>query len=32
LVILLKDTYYHYCELPKSAPDAFLAASSMGAY
>lgn len=28
MVILLKDTYYHYCEIPKSTVDALLAADS----
>ncbi|OSI74945.1 KTSC domain-containing protein [Bradyrhizobium canariense] len=32
LVIQLKDTYYHYCELPKVTLDALMSASSMGRY
>jgi hypothetical protein len=32
MVILLKDTYYHYCELPKSILDALMAAPSLGTY
>ena len=32
MVILLKDTYYHYCELPKATLDSLLNASSMGQY
>jgi hypothetical protein len=32
MVILLKNTYYHYCELPKSTLDAFMVADSMGRY
>jgi len=32
MIIPLKDTYYHYCELPKSTLDAFMSASSMGQY
>ena len=32
MVILLKDTYYHYCELPKSTLDALMAAPSLGTY
>lgn len=32
MVIQLKDTYYHYCELPKVTLDALMSASSMGRY
>lgn len=32
MVILLNDTYYHYCELPRSTLDAFLASPSMGQF
>lgn len=32
MVILLKDSYYHYCELPKSTLDSFMAAPSMGKF
>jgi hypothetical protein len=32
MVILLKDTYYHYCEIPKSTVDALLSAGSLGSY
>ncbi|MCJ9700183.1 KTSC domain-containing protein [Bradyrhizobium sp. SHOUNA76] len=32
MVILLKDTYYHYCEIPKSTVDALLSADSHGRY
>lgn len=32
MVILLKNTYYHYCEIPKSTVDALLAADSHGRY
>lgn len=32
MIILLKDTYYHYCELPKPTLDALMSASSMGQY
>jgi len=32
MVILLKDTYYHYCELPKPTLDALMAAPSPGTY
>lgn len=32
MVILLKDTYYHYCEIPKSTVDALLSAESYGRY
>jgi hypothetical protein len=32
MVILLKDTYYHYCEIPKSTVDALLSAESHGRY
>lgn len=30
MVIKLQNTYYHYCELPPAALDAFMAAPSMG--
>lgn len=32
MVIQLKDTYYHYCELPKATLDSFMAAPSMGKF
>ncbi|WKA26372.1 KTSC domain-containing protein [Bradyrhizobium roseum] len=32
MIILLKDTYYHYCEIPKSTVDALLSADSHGRY
>lgn len=32
MVILLKDTYDHYCWIPKSTVDALLAADSHGRY
>lgn len=32
MVILLKDTYYHYCEIPKTTVDALLSADSKGRY
>jgi KTSC domain-containing protein len=32
MLILLKDTYYHYCEIPKSTVDALLSADSHGRY
>lgn len=32
MIVLLKSTYYHYCELPKSVLDAFLAAPSLGRF
>ncbi|MCA1470321.1 KTSC domain-containing protein [Bradyrhizobium sp. IC3195] len=32
MVILLKDTYYHYCEIPKTTVDALLSADSHGRY
>lgn len=32
MVILLKETYYHYCEIPKSTVDALLSADSKGLY
>ncbi len=32
MVILLKGTYYHYCEIGKVTVDEFLGAASMGHY
>ena len=32
MVILLKGTYYHYCEIGQGTVEAFLAADSMGRY
>ena len=32
MVILLKGTYYHYCEIGQGTVDALLAADSMGRY
>ena len=32
LIIRLKGTYYHYCELPQSAVDALMSVESMGRY
>ena len=32
MVILLKGTYYHYCEIGKTTVDEFLGAASMGHY
>lgn len=32
MVILLKGTYYHYCEIGQGTVDALLAAESMGRY
>lgn len=32
MIILLQNTYYHYCELPQTVLTAFLAADSMGRY
>ena len=32
MVILLKGTYYHYCEIGQVTVDALLAADSMGRY
>ena len=32
LVLLLKNTYYHYCEMPKAVLDDFLAAESFGRF
>ncbi len=32
VVVLLKNTYYHYCEMPKAILDAFLAAESLGRF
>ena len=32
MVILLKTTYYHYCELPQATLTAFVNAESMGRY
>jgi KTSC domain len=32
LIIRLKGTYYHYCELPQSTLDALMSADSMGRY
>ena len=32
MVILLKGTYYHYCEIDRGTVDALLSAESMGRY
>lgn len=32
MIIQLRSTYYHYCEIPKSIITAFLDAPSMGRY
>lgn len=32
MIILLKGTYYHYCEIDRGTVDALLAADSMGQY
>ena len=32
VIVQLKTTYYHYCEIPKPIVDAWLAADSMGRY
>jgi hypothetical protein len=32
MIIRLKGTYYHYCELPSSTFDALVSAESMGRY
>lgn len=32
MIILLKETYYHYCEIPKATVDALLSADSKGRY
>jgi KTSC domain len=32
MLINLKGTYYHYCELPASTFDALMTASSMGQF
>jgi len=32
MIILLKETYYHYCEIPRAAVDALLSADSKGRY
>jgi hypothetical protein len=32
MVILLKGTYYHYCEIGQATVDALLGAESMGRY
>ena len=32
VIVQLKTTYYHYCEMPKRIVDAWLAADSMGRY
>ncbi|MEY9161631.1 KTSC domain-containing protein [Bradyrhizobium japonicum] len=32
MLILLKDTYYHYCEIPKATVDALLSVDSHGRY
>ncbi len=32
MVILLKGTYYHYCEIGQSTVDELLGAESMGKY
>ena len=32
MVILLKGTYFHYCEIDRGTVDALLGASSMGRY
>src|SRR5690348_14038895 len=32
MIIRLRGTYYHYCELPQPTLDAFMSADSMGRY
>ena len=32
VVVMLRDTYYHYCEVPKSTVAAWFSASSMGSF
>ena len=32
VVVMLRDTYYHYCEAPKSIVAAWFSASSMGRF
>lgn len=32
VIVLLKNTYYHYCEVPKSVVGSWKVASSMGRY
>jgi hypothetical protein len=32
VVVMLRDTYYHYCEVPKSTVAAWFSASSMGKF
>jgi len=32
MIVLLKDTYYHYCDVDKATHDAFMNAVSMGRY
>jgi hypothetical protein len=32
MIIRLKSTYYHYCEIPEAAFNAFVSADSMGQY
>ena len=32
MVIMLKGTYYHYCEIGQSTVDALLGSQSMGRY
>src|SRR6516164_1316280 len=32
MIVELKDTYYHYCDIDKSTVDAFNAAGSMGRF
>jgi hypothetical protein len=32
VIVQLKTTYYHYCEMPKTTLDKWLSASSMGQF
>jgi hypothetical protein len=32
MIVKLKDTYYHYCDIDKATVDSFKAADSMGRY
>jgi hypothetical protein len=32
MIIRLRGTFYHYCELPQSTLDALVSAASMGQY
>ena len=32
VIVMLRDTYYHYCEVPKSIVSALFSANSMGRF